>query len=77
MSEEKQFLTKQKFAKLVEKVVRDTGDTYMDAVIHVCDKNNVEVEDVRKFVTPIIKNKIEAEAMGLNLLPRQNTLPVD
>ena len=77
MTEEKQFLTKQKFVKLIEDVVRSTNSTYMDAVIIVCKNNEVEIEDVRKFITPIIKDKIQAEAMKLNYLPRQNTLPID
>lgn len=49
----------------------------MDAVIHICDDIDVELEDVRKFISPTIKDKLEAEAMRLNFLPRQNTLPVD
>jgi hypothetical protein len=49
----------------------------MDAVISVCQDNEVEIEDVRKFITPILKDKIQAEAMKLNYLPRQNTLPID
>jgi hypothetical protein len=49
----------------------------MDAVITVCQDNEVEIEDVRKFITPILKDKIQAEAMKLNFLPRQNTLPID
>lgn len=77
MTEEKQFLTKQKFVKLIEDVVHKKKTTYMDAVISVCADNEVEIEDVRKFITPIIKDKIEAEAMKLNFLPRANTLPVD
>jgi hypothetical protein len=77
MIEEKQFLTKQKFVKLIEDVVWATNSTYMDAVITVCQDNEVEIEDVRKFITPIIKDKIRAEAMRLNFLPRQNTLPID
>lgn len=77
MNEERQFLTKQKFAKLVEEEVNKTSIPYLDAVIEVCQKYNVEVEEVKKYITPIIKDKIEAEAMRLNLLPRQNTLPID
>jgi hypothetical protein len=49
----------------------------MEAVIAVCQDNEVEIEDVRKFITPIVKDKIQAEAMRLNFLPRQNTLPID
>lgn len=77
MIEEKQFLTKQKFAKLIEDFVQKRNVTYMDAVINVCEDNDVDLEDVRKFITPIIKDKIQAEAMKLNFLPRANTLPFD
>jgi len=49
----------------------------MDAVIHLCEKHEVELEEVKKFISPIIKNKIEAEAMRLNFLPRQNSLPIE
>lgn len=77
MTDEKQFLTKQRFTKLIEDVVQRLNVSYMDAVINVCDDHDVDLEDVRKFITPIIKDKIQAEAMHLNFLPRANTLPFD
>lgn len=77
MNEEKQFLTKQKFTKLVEDSVAHSSMTYMEAVIQLCQDHEVEVEEVRKFISPIIKDKIAAEAMALNFLPRQNVLPLD
>jgi hypothetical protein len=78
MQEEKQFLTKTKFAKMIEAVVaRDNSLSYMDAVIHLCEQMNVELEEVRKFISPAIKAKIEAEAMRLNFLPRGNELPIE
>jgi hypothetical protein len=40
----------------------------------LCDKNSIDPEDVKKFVSPIIKDKLEAEAMALNFLPRGNNL---
>ena len=49
----------------------------MDAIISVCEDVDVDLEDVRKFISPTIKDKLEAEAMNLNYLPRQNTLPLD
>jgi len=73
---EKKFLTKSEFGKLIEQTVKDHKSSYMDAVIHICEENDVELEDIRKFISPIIKNKIEAEAMKLNFLPRQNSLPI-
>lgn len=75
--EDKQFLTKLKFAKMIESSVVSDKLSYMDAVIHLCEQNSVELEEVKKFISPVIKQKIEAEAMRLNFLPRGNTLPID
>lgn len=75
--EDKQFLTKLKFAKMIENSVVTQKLSYMDAVIHLCGENSVELEEVKKFISPVIKQKIEAEAMRLNFLPRGNTLPID
>lgn len=77
MTEEKQFLTKSKFTRLIEDAVVNHRVSYMDAVIQVCEDNNVEIEEVRRFISPSIKEKIEAEARNLNFLPKLNTLPVD
>ena len=74
MSIESQFLTKSKFTKLIENTVSELGIPYMEAVLEVCEKNNIEPEDVKKFISPIIKGKLEAEAMNLNYLPKLNTL---
>ena len=71
---ENNFLTKSKFTKLIEKTVSDLNIPYMEAILHVCDKNDIEPEDVKKFISPIIKGKVEAEAMQLNYLPKLNTL---
>ena len=69
-----QFLTKTKFTQLIEATVKDYQIPYMEAVLHVCEENAVEPEDVKKFISPIIRDKVEAEAMALNFLPKLNTL---
>ncbi|MGB1975828.1 MAG: late promoter transcription accessory protein [Vibrio toranzoniae] len=74
MSIEQHFLTKSKFTKLIEATVTQLKIPYMEAVLYVCEKNDIEPEDVKKFISPIIKDKIEAEAMALNYLPKGNTL---
>jgi|TARA_X000001316_G_C921941_1_gene36600 hypothetical protein len=74
MTIEENFLTKSKFTKLVEETVGDLKLSYMDAILYLCEKNQIEPEDMKKFVSPIIKDKLEAEAMALNFLPKQNTL---
>ena len=68
------FLTKSKFTKLIESTVSELKISYMEAVLHLCDKNDIEPEDVKKFISPIIRDKIEAEAMNLNFLPKQNSI---
>lgn len=77
MVESDQFLTKSKFTKLIEETVKDHKSSYMDAIIHICEKIDIDLEDVRRFVSPVIREKLEAEAMRLNFLPRQNTLPFE
>ena len=74
MSIEENFLTKSKFTKLVESTVTELKIPYTEAVLHLCEKNDMEPEDMKKFISPIIRDKIEAEAMRLNFLPKQNTL---
>ena len=74
MKLEDQFLTKSKFTKLIEKTVAELKIPYMDAIIKVCENNEIEIDDVKKFVSPVIKDKLEAEAMELNLLPKKNSI---
>ena len=71
---EDQFLTKSKFTKLVEATVIELKIPYMEAILHLCEKNDIEPDDVKKFISPIIKDKLEAEARNLNFLPKQNAL---
>ena len=71
---EQKFLTKSKFSVLIENAVIKKKMSYMDAVLDVCEKNDIDPEDVKKVISTPIKDKIEAEAMRLNCLPKGNTL---
>jgi hypothetical protein len=77
MIDDETFLNKPNFTKMVENKVLDTKQSYMDAVVDLCDKLDIDPIDVKKFISPVIQGKIEAEAMTLNLIPRQNTLSFD
>ena len=68
------FLSKKKFTKMVEGEVKANNLSYMDAVVNLCEKNNIEIEDVKKFLSNSVKERIEVEAMELNYLPKVNTL---
>lgn len=74
-SHENNFLSKKKFTKMVEDCVRSKSMTYMDAVVYLCEDNNLEIDDVKKYIATSIKEKIELEAMNLNFLEKGKTLP--
>jgi len=74
VSVEDNFLNKSKFSKLVEGEVITKSIGYMEAILLLCDENDIDPEDVRRFISPGIKSKLEAEAMSLNFLPKTNSL---
>jgi len=74
MTEELQFMNRAKFGKMIEKQVIDKKLSYIDAVIETCEITKIDPQDVKKFISNVIREKIEAEAMSLNFLPRQNEL---
>lgn len=69
-------LTKKKFTKLVEDKVLDFKIGYIEAVVEVCNDRELDTADVGNLISPILKDKIEAEAMGLNLIKGGNQLPI-
>lgn len=52
---------------------------FMDAVIVYCERNNVEIETIAKFIRKnvILKAKIQEEAEELNYLKRTAKIPLD
>ena len=78
MSEETsvEFMTKSKFSKLIEAHVRQDRLSHMEAILYLCEKHNIEPEDCKKYVSNVIKEKLEVEAMNLNYFPKQNELPI-
>ena len=42
----------------------------MDAIISVCEKNNLEPESAKRFISIPLREKLEAEAQGLNMVNR-------
>lgn len=73
--QESNFMNKKKFTKMVEDCVRTKSMTYMDTVVYLCEQNNLEIEDVKKYIAISIKEKIEFEAMKLNFLQKSESLP--
>ena len=72
-----EFMTKSKFGKLVEVIVQEKKMPYIDAVLYACEQHGIEVEDSRKYINVVLKQKIEAEAMQLNFLEKNAQLPFE
>ena len=66
-------LNKKTSSRLVETYVRTHKDCpYMDAVINVCEKNEIDLRDSKKLISKEIVEHVEFEARQLNLLQGGN-----
>jgi hypothetical protein len=62
------FLTPSKFALEIEKIVAEEKINYIDAIVHYCEVNELEVESVTKLVSKPLKEKLKWDAMRLNFM---------
>ena len=71
-------LTYEKFIKEIERLVINYDLDYMDAVVHYCEKNNIEIEAAASIIRNNIriKAKLQDEAEGLNFMPKRAKLPI-
>lgn len=68
---EKKFFCPTRFAQAIEQLVLDNRNmNYIDAIVHFCDKNNVDVESVPKLISKPLKEKIKCDAQELNFMKR-------
>ena len=66
-------ITRKEFSEQVEKLlVKGRGAEVMSAIVKVCELNNIEPESAKRLLTQPLKDKLEAEAAGLNLINRGN-----
>ena len=68
---EDKFMTSAKFSQEVEKIAVTNADmNYIDAVLHLCDLNEIEVESVPKLISKPLKEKLKYEAQKLNYMKK-------
>jgi hypothetical protein len=68
---ENKFFCPSRFAQEIEGLVQKNEDmSYIDAIIHFCETNNIDVESVPKLISKPLKEKIKYEAMELNFLKK-------
>ena len=71
-------LTTEKLIKDIENLVTRHNLDYMDAVVHYCEKNNIEIEAAAMIIRNNIriKSKLQSECEDLHFLPKRAKLPV-
>jgi hypothetical protein len=70
---ESKFFCPSRFAQEIESLVHNNvGMSYIDAIIHFCELNKIDVESVPKLISKPLKEKIKYEAMELNFLKRSS-----
>jgi hypothetical protein len=64
------FLTPQKFAMEIEKIVANDELNYIDAILHYCESNSLEVESITKLISKPLKERLKWDATRLNYMKR-------
>jgi len=65
------FFCPAKFAQEIETLVLENRDmNYIDAIVHFCDKNSLDVESVPKLISKPLKEKIKCDALELNFMKK-------
>ena len=72
-------MNSKEFTQKILDIVKDKKPiTHIEAIIHYCESNNIEVETTTRLISKSLKEKIKAEAINLKMLKEKKggTLPV-
>ena len=70
-------ITPNKFALLIEDIVKTKRISYIDAVVLYCEKHNIDPSTTKSMINKNLKEKIAYEAQGLNMLKEKTAkLPI-
>lgn len=67
---EDNFMTSVKFSQDVEKIAIENSMNYIDAILHYCEKNDIEIESVPKLISKPLKEKLKFDAQKLNYMKK-------
>lgn len=68
---ESKFLCSTKFAMIIENLVKNNSNmNYIDAIVHYCEENNIELDSVSKLISKPLKEKIKCDAINLNFMKK-------
>ena len=68
---ELKFLCPSRFSQIIEELVKTNQDmNYIDAIVHYCDENEIEVDSIGRLISKPLKEKLKGDAINLNFLKR-------
>ena len=67
---EDKFLTPSKFSLEIEKIVAEENMNYIDAIVHYCEVNGIEVDSITKLVSKPLKERLKYDAINLNFMKK-------
>ena len=73
-------INKKSFSRMVETYVRThRGCSYMDAIVELCEVNEIDLRDTKRLISKELIEHIEVEARNINMLQggnRSYSLPI-
>ena len=61
-------LTPNKFALIIENIVKEKKMSYIDAILDYCKKNEIHPSNTKSMINKTLKEKVAFEAQNLNML---------
>jgi len=63
-------MTTARFSQEVEKIAYENSMNYIDAIVHYCETNDIEIETVSKLISKPLKEKLKFDAQKLNYIKK-------
>lgn len=70
------FKNSSSFSLHIESIASSKRISHMDAVLHYCEENFIEPDDIKSLINKTLRDKIENDMIEANMLPRRATLEV-
>ena len=61
-------LTPNKFAFIIENMVKEKKISYMDAILDYCKTHEIDPSNTKSMINKTLKEKVAFEAQNLNML---------
>jgi hypothetical protein len=69
-------MKKEEFNVRLHRYVKQYDMEYIDAIIKLCEENEIEIDDVGFLLDERTKLVVEDEFRSMNMLPKINQLPL-